>query len=245
MTFQSINTSPNISVIIPARNEQDYLPLCLDAIERAKQHAQATLEIIVVLNRCTDNTEQIALARGCILARDDRKNLACIRNSGVKLAQHEIIVTVDADSTISENMFSEILKVLASKNVIGGGVAMLPERWSLGILLTALCILPVAVWHGISGGLFFCRKSDFIAIGGFDESLVSVEDIDFAKRLKCYGKTKQARFVNLYRAYIRTSCRKFDRLGDWHFIKRPWLLITLLRGRNQAEADKLWYDFKR
>ncbi len=198
-----------------------------------------------MLNRCTDNTEQIAVERGCILGRDDRKNLACIRNSGAKLAQHEIIVTVDADSTITENMFSEILKALSSKRVIGGGVRMLPERWSLGIVLTALCILPVVVWHGISGGLFFCRKSDFWAIGGFDEVLVSAEDIDFAKRLRRFGKSKRARFVTLYRACIRTSCRKFDRLGDWHFIKRPWLLVALMRGRNQAEADKLWYDFER
>jgi len=203
------------------------------------------VEVIVVINRCTDNTESIAQSLGCIIVREDAKNLAQIRNAGARVASGEILVTVDADSIVSERTFDLIAAAISSDRSVGGAVMILPERYSLGILLTGLCLAPYILIYGIAGGLFFCKRSDFEAIGGFDQRLVSVEDIDFAKRLKRHGKLTRRRFTILWRAPITTSCRKFDRLGDWYFILRPWKFLTLLKGRNQAEANRVWYDFRR
>lgn len=203
------------------------------------------MEIIVVLNRCTDGTERIARDAGCRVIVEDAKNLSAIRNAGARIAQGQIILTVDADSLVSENMLEAVDHSLAKGNVVGGGVLIVPERYSLGILITALYLLPIALRYGISAGLFFCRREDFNAIGGFDERLVSVEDIDFARRLKTHGKLTGRRFVTLFRASITTSCRKFDRFGDWYFVFRPHLVWSLLKGRNQSQADKVWYDFER
>jgi hypothetical protein len=96
-----------------------------------------------------------------------------------------------------------------------------------------------------SGGLFWCFREDFEAIGGFNENLVSGEDVDFARRLKAYGKTVQRPFSTLRGAYIVTSCRKFDVFGDWCVIKNPFLVWRLLRGKNQRAADSFYYDFER
>lgn len=236
---------PQFSVIIPARNEELLLPRCLEALRVAESAATGTVEIIVVLNRCTDRTESIARAAGCRTVQCDKKNLAAIRNAGAAVAAGMLLVTVDADSCVAPNTLRAIEVALADDTIVGGGVSILPERWSLGILATGCILLPIALWYGISGGLFFCRKSDFEEIGGFDESLASVEDIDFAKRLKRLGKTRRQRFITLWRSPILTSCRKFDRFGDWHFVLRPWLTWSLLKGRNQAAADQVWYDFER
>ena len=111
--------------------------------------------------------------------------------------------------------------------------------------MTGVYLFPIAIWYGISGGLFFCRKKDFWEIGGFDESLASVEDIDFARRLKAHARQSNRKFKNLFRANIKTSCRKFDRFGDWYFVLRPWLIWELLKGRNQEQANRIWYDFPR
>jgi glycosyltransferase involved in cell wall biosynthesis len=250
-----MTAAPLFSVLIPARNEAQFLGACLDALDCAAAYLKTRdetasltdplLEIIVITNRCTDETEAIALSRGCAVVRDDSKNLARIRNAGARAASGEIIVTVDADSVVSENLLFEVLSRLRSGSVVGGGVRIMPERWSVGIFLTALCLVPVLLWHRISGGVFFCYRKDFDAIGGFNEKLASVEDLDFAKRLSRYGNGRGLKFVNLWRAYIRTSCRKFDRLGDWYFLLHPLKFATLLRGHNQAEADKVWYDFER
>lgn len=237
--------APKFSIIIPARNEQATLPACLASIFKAAEFATATVEVIVVLNRCTDETARVAEAAGCIVTEDNSKNLSSIRNSGARLAQGEIIVTIDADSRMSSNMLFEIEKKLSSGQFVGGGTMIRPERLSLGIFLTGLALLPIILYHGVTAGLFFCKKVDFFAIAGFDERLCSLEDIDFARRLKFYGSESGRRFCNLYKAHIVTSCRKFDRFGDWYFILRPHLFYTLLKGRNQSAANKVWYDFER
>jgi len=231
------------SIIIPARNEEHTLPRCIGALRGALEHRSH--EIIVVINRCEDKTELVASTLGCRIVHDESKNLACIRNAGARLASGEVMITVDADSIVSANMFAAIEQGLSRGDVIGGGVLIIPERWSVGILLTGICLLPYVIFGGISAGLFFCKRSDFEAIGGFNENLVSVEDIDFARRLRAWGAKQNKRFLNLYRAYIVTSCRKFDRLGDWYFLLHPWKFVTLLKGRNQAEANAIWYDFPR
>lgn len=234
---------PTLSVVIPARNEERYLARCFGALGVAHERLGREVEKVVVINRCTDRTAEIAQEYGARLVYDDSKNLSKIRNAGVRAASGEIVVTVDADSRVSPGLLTEVVRRLERPDVVGGGVLILPERWSLGILCTGLVLLPIALWYGISGGVFWFRKPDFEAIGGFNESLCSVEDIDFAKRLKAHGKIDGRRFVNLYRHHIVTSCRKFDRFGDWFAIKNPRKFLELMRGRNQALADEVWYDF--
>jgi hypothetical protein len=71
---------------------------------------------------------------------------------------------------------------------------------------------------------------DFEAVGGFDENLISGEDLDFAGR---------------YDAYIVTSCRKLDAFGDWCVVRNPLLIWRLARGKHRRTADTFYYDFQR
>ena len=120
-----------------------------------------------------------------------------------------------------------------------------PERWSLGILVTVLLLAVMLLWRRVSGGLFWCLRKDFEAIGGFNENLVSLEDLDFAKRLKAYGKSNGKRFKTIKRAHIVTSCRKFDVFGDWYLLTNPRLVRRLLQGKSQEDANHFYYDVKR
>lgn len=236
---------PSLSIIIPARDEEQYLPRCLASIRRSAAHAAVPVEIIVVLNRCTDRTEQIALAAGCKVRRDDSRNLSQIRNAGAAEATGDLLATIDADSIVSLNMVSSIVKKLARSDVVGGGTLIITDRLSLGILLTGICLLPLVLKERVSAGLFYCRKKDFEAIGGFNEQLVSVEDIDFARRLKQYGALTGRKFRTILNAYIKTSSRKFDRFGDWYLLLNPAFFRSLLSGTNGAAANSYWYDLKR
>ena len=167
-----------------------------------------------MLNRCTDRTEEIALSLGCRIEREDERNLSRIRNAGVRAATGEIVVTIDADSVMSSNMLEEVVRMLGSGRYIGGGVRILPERWSLGIACSLLVVLPFVLWHRVSAGMFWCLKRDFDAVGGFDESLACVEDIDFGTRLKAFGRKRGLRYGTIRDAHLTTSCRKFDQFGD-------------------------------
>lgn len=239
------NQPEGITVVIPVRNEEANLPRCISAIRDAQERISLPIEIVVVLNRCTDRSEEIARQLGAVIAREDAKNLSAIRNAGAKIAKFSYLVTIDADSTMSANMLGRITEELSRKDSIGGGVTILPERWSAGIILSGLLLLPLIFIEGLAGGVFFCRKRDFDAIGGFNEEFVSVEDVDFARRLKAYGRSRNMKFRMLWSSYVVTSCRKFDKLGDWFFLRHPVLFYRVFKGKDRKLADQLWYDFER
>ena len=100
-------------------------------------------------------------------------------------------------------------------------------------------ILPALLIYRVSGGLFWCYRKDFEMLRGFNESLVSAEDVDFARRLKSCGKSKGKRFKTITKAHIVTSCRKFDQFGDWFLLKNPRLVWKIFQGKDQKAADRL------
>ncbi|MDD4872492.1 MAG: glycosyltransferase, partial [Kiritimatiellae bacterium] len=167
------------SVIIPAHNEECFIGKCLDSIGRASAAYPSEVEIIVVLNRCTDGTEKIVRDWGAKIVMNDDKNLAKIRNAGAKHATGEILMTIDADSWMSENMLQKIDRALQTGKYIGGGVHIGLERVSLGIILTGILLKMCLLFTGLSGGLYWCYRRDFEAIGGFNENLLVAEDLDF------------------------------------------------------------------
>jgi glycosyltransferase involved in cell wall biosynthesis len=236
------------SVIIPANNEEYFIGKCLSSIDNAKKMTNHAVEVIVCLNRCTDRTEEVARKSGALIVKEDAKNLSIIRNAGAKIASGDVIVTIDADSRMSKNTFNEIERLLSSGKFIGGGTRIKLERWSLGIIMSMLVITLVVLKQelfSVSAGLFWCHRRDFDTIGGFNESLNTVEDLDFAKRLKQHGKTVGKKYGTLWKAYIITSCRKFDQFGDWYFFLHPKITKNLYTGKNKALADKFYYKIER
>jgi GT2 family glycosyltransferase len=99
--------------------------------------------------------------------------------------------------------------------------------------------------HRVSAGLFWCQREVFDTLGGFDENLVSVEDLDFALRMKALGRRRGQRFGTLWRHGIITSCRKFDTFGDWYLVRHPSLVKRIFTGHDRAAADLYYYDMDR
>ncbi len=73
---------PKFSIIVPARNEEKFLPGCLASIAAASAPYPGEVEIIASINRCTDRTEEIARAAGAKIVHEDARNIARIRNAG-------------------------------------------------------------------------------------------------------------------------------------------------------------------
>lgn len=239
------------SVIIPAHNEEKYIGKCLEAIKKASEHVpEGSVEIIVVANRCTDKTVIIAESFGARVIPNEDKCISKIRNAGAAAAEGKIIVTIDADSCMTETSLSEIDEMLISGKYVGGGTISDFDRMSLGIAVSAayvaMNIAPVMIKNKapLMGGMFWCYKKDFDAIGGFNEEFISVEDLDFAVRLKKLGDETGRKYGVLKKSRIITSSRKFDEFGDWYLVKNKSLTKRIFTGKDREAADSFYYDVR-
>ena len=152
---------------------------------------------------------------------------------------------IDADSRIHPQTFNAIEATLASGRVIAGATGVHPDRWSLGLLATWLVALPIMYLMGLDAGVVFCRRADFEAVGGYDESLLYAEDIKILVDLKRLGRKRGQHFARAKGAQAITSARKFDKHGDWHyFLRMPrvafWMLIDKRRVEKFTRA--YWYE---
>jgi glycosyltransferase involved in cell wall biosynthesis len=236
------------SLVVPAHNEELLLPRALRSIAAATARADGDVEVIVVANRCTDATAEIARAAGATVVEDASRNIAAVRNAGAAVASGDALVTMDADCEMSPLTFYEIERLLGSGRFVGGGTKVVPERSSLGIRMTVALVDTIVALTGLSGGLFWCLRRDFEAVQGFDEALLVGEDLDFARRLRAHGRATGRQLTIIQDAPVIASTRKFDRFGDWHMFRMALELREIraaIRGTDTAWVDRYFFDFNR
>ena len=238
---------PHISLVIPAFNEEDFLPALLDTVDQARAEYSGdpdAIEVVVADNDSTDRTAEIARDRGCKVASVERRRIAAARNAGGRVAEGDIIAFVDADSLIHPDTFNAIDRTLQDDVIIGAtGITM--SRWSLGIGVSLALLYPIIYAIGADSGVVFCRRSDWEEVGGYNESMTFAEDVDFFLRLRKLGRTRGQRFRRTTGARTVTSARKFDRHGEWHYVKAMALGPVWLATNREALrefAQMYWYD---
>jgi glycosyltransferase involved in cell wall biosynthesis len=236
----------SVSLIIPAHNEEHYLGGCLEAAATAARAVGVEVETVVVLNRCTDGSERIAREHGAKTVLDESRCIAAVRNRGVAASSGEVIVTCDADSRLHPQMLPAVLGEL-ERGAVGGGVDIRYDRRSPGIRVTEMMFHLVMRATGISCGAFWTTRRAFDAVGGFGENLLIAEDVDFARRLRRYGRARGLRYATLWDVPLSTSSRKFDQFGDWSLLLMPILdgrrIWRSLKGEDTAFADEYFHDF--
>ncbi len=236
---------PDLTVAIPAHNEEKYIGSCIESVLRSAHHAGSTVELVVALNRCTDRTQSIAESLGARCVNEDKKCIAAVRNAAVRGGTAPAVATLDADSRMTKKTVAAVLKRVKNPRYIGGGTMFIFDRLSVGIFFSILAAAPYLITRGVSAGLFWLKRETFEHIGGFDESLLSAEDLDFALRMKALGKRRGKSYGTIYRHGIITSSRKFNEFGDWCLFKNPNLVRDIFRGAGGTLTDKFYYDVDR
>ena len=115
------NAFQGVSVLIPAHDEADWLPACLDALCAADPVA-GPVEVIVVANGCTDDTAELARkkapafeARGWalrVLELAQGSKLGAL-NAGEAAARGAVLVYLDADVLVSPPLLAQLAEALA------------------------------------------------------------------------------------------------------------------------------------
>ncbi len=241
--------APRISLVVPAYNEEKLLPHLLESVRGARERFRGgpdAVEVIVADNASTDGTAEIARAAGCRVARVEKRRIAAARNGGAAIARGEVLAFVDADLVIHPETFNAIDEALRSGECVAGATGWKFERNSLGLAMTRILVRGLVTWTlGIEGGVVFCRRDAYDAVGGYNEGMEVAEDIAFLRALRAYGKPRGLRVVlGTPPAIATVSTRKFDEHGDWHmFTMTLWPLLK--RKSFRRIVDEYWYPDKR
>ena len=237
---------PSISVIIPAFNEESYLPDTLEAAWRSalllRARHDVTTEVIVVDNDSTDATAKVARSLGARVVTELEHNIARVRNRGAASAHGEALVFLDADTRMPEELLPRIHQALGLPDCMGGAVDTdwQPKKRSVRAYFTLWRILG-RVAQMAQGATQFCLRDAFSALGGYDESLFMGEDVDFYWRLRRHARHVHGHICFIDEIKVTPSCRRFDRWALWRTLiwTNPLVVAPLRRVRFMWRE---WYD---
>lgn len=231
-------SQPCLTVVIPTLNEMAYLPGLLDALAGQTRPAD---EVIVADAGSTDGTAELAQARGVRVVRGGLPAVG--RNAGARAARGELLLFLDADVLPPPDFIARILEEFEGQgyDVATCFLAALNEN-ALDRLLSAGTNLYFRAIHPISphapGFCILSKRTLHEKMGGFDETLMLSEDIDYARRARRYGK-----FGFLTSARIPVSMRRVGKEGLLGIgLKYAWCEMYALMGKPVRTAP-FQYEF--
>ncbi len=198
--------TPQVSVIIPCRNEARFIDQCVESV-LASEYPRDRLEVIVADGMSSDGTRQ-QLER--YAARDARVRLvdnpARTTPQGLNLAiaaaQGEFILRLDAHAWIAPDYIPRAVRNLGDwgADCVGGAMrTVTPDSGAFAKAIRIGLSQPFGVgdarfrtgsdqprWVDTVFGACW-RREVFERIGGFDERLERSQDIEFSGRLRRAG----------------------------------------------------------
>lgn len=181
-----------ISVIIPAYNEEKYLPKTLESLKKLDRKPD---EVIVIDGGSTDATARIAKEHGAIVLTVEHRGIGYARNKGLLKASCDLVAFTDADTIVPKDWLVKIEETLSRPGVVGMfGTFRVPDGWWVyrGYInyiqpwlnqFYYLLHLPMAPGQNMA----FNRNAG-LAAGGFPEDFKIAEDIEMMTRLWKKGK---------------------------------------------------------
>lgn len=195
-----------VSILIPCRNERDYIEKCLDSVLAMTRPSGVEIEILVLDGLSTDGTPDIVkhiAAREPLVGfhTNPGRVQSAAMNVGLVCAKGDWIMRLDAHSFYPNDYLGECLStaIRTGADNVGGLFITQPGADSYeGQLVQALTTHKFGVGDSgfrtdINEGPVdtvpygFYRRSVFSKFGGFDERLVRAQDYEFNRRIRKMG----------------------------------------------------------
>ena len=186
----------NVSVVIPALNEEVIIESCLQSI-RLQTHP---VELILIDNGSVDRTPEIAAKFCDIVLIKPGYTLAEMRDLGARTVSGDIVVTTDADCIAPENWIEELVKPFQDPKVAAVGGAFRPLNKNPLSSFYCWCSSIMQGTFGLfQGANMAYTKEAYLKSPGYADAK-RAEDWNLSWKIRKQGKTRYLR-----RAYTRTE----------------------------------------
>lgn len=234
--------APELSVILPAWNEAEWIGGALDAVYAACAGARVQAEVIVTDNASSDATARIARERGARVVYEPERRIARARNAGAAAARGRFLLFVDADTWPDAELLNATLRALRSGEVCGGGAQVRLDQ-----LDRAFYRWGQALWNhlsralGVAAGCYlFCTREAFDAAGGFSERVYAGEEVFLSRRLARQGRRRGQAFRILAHP-VQSSGRKARWFSPWRHLWTTLVLLLVPFALRSRRFTRFWY----
>jgi succinoglycan biosynthesis protein ExoA len=244
---------PFVSIIVPIRNEADFIERCLRSI-CAQDYPPDRMEILVMDGMSTDGTREIVMRMAAadprirLLDNPDRA-VAAAMNAGIRVSQGGLFTRIDGHAIVEPDFLKESVGCLvehAEAWVVGGAIETIANGL-VGQAIAAAMRSPVGVGNsrfrtGGSDGyvdtLAFGTHHRWVVerIGFFDEELVRNQDDEFNQRIRQAGGKIWLSSAIRSRYFSRSS---FSNLWRQYFQYGFWRIRTLQKHRQPGSLRQL------
>lgn len=227
-----------ISIIIPAYNEEKYIGPCLQSLVRQK--TKRSFEVVVVDNNSTDDTKKIAESfkdkLNIRIITEKQQGRGVARWRGFEEATGDILFSSDADTIIPSEWIERFIKNFKNKKIVA--VTSLcniddPSAKNKALFklvhLIANEVYRIALGHYCLYGFSYAiRRNIYIKAGKIDKTLNALDDVDLGKRVKKFGKIQLVRNMP-----VLTSSRRYKNgvsRGLLEYVK-PLIQVALKKNK--------------
>ncbi|MCB1200554.1 MAG: glycosyltransferase [Leptospiraceae bacterium] len=229
---------PRISIITPTLNEEKFLPLLLQSIEK---QSFKDYEVIIADAGSTDKTQKIAREYGAKVVPGGMPGPG--RNRGADVATGELLFFFDADVVLPENFLEKAVLEMEERFLDLATCEFRPiSDLRLDKVMFSISNLVVKLQQDVNpraaGFCIFITSRLFRRIGGFDESLKLAEDHDLVERA---SKFRPLRVLN--NVHVDVSIRRLEKEGRLALTEKyarvEWNLLT----KGAIRDDVVEYEF--
>jgi glycosyltransferase involved in cell wall biosynthesis len=235
-TYFEWSKNPEISIVVPCRNEKDYIGACLESILN-QQLPSGNLEVIVADGMSWDGTRQIVMK----MAAEDRRIRMVDNplrttpsgfNVGIRAARGRYVAILGAHTHYASNYVKICIELLEQRSEVccSGGPIISQGRSHFGRAVAGVMSHPVGVgnakhrfpdYEGYAEGACFpiFRKEVFAKVGLYDEIFLRNQDDEFNYRLSRAGEkvfiSPRARCTYFVRETPSQLFRQYYQYGFW------------------------------
>jgi cellulose synthase/poly-beta-1,6-N-acetylglucosamine synthase-like glycosyltransferase len=201
----TLDTLPKVSVIIPARNEEDVIARCIENL-KTQDYPRDKLEILVVNDESTDKTMEIALERlhdggvsGKVIDLGPKDGTTGLTgrlravDAGIRQASSDICICLDGDSYPETNQYirSFVKRFTDPKiGLLSGPTTVSKKEFGAYTLQRAFWFFFKGICRLIKahmGGNSCIRKSVYEKVGGYQTGVRVMAFAAIDSRLKKNG----------------------------------------------------------